>query len=681
MADLTELEERARELRRALNEANYRYYVLDDPAITDAEYDRLLRELKEIEAEHPELRTPDSPTQRVGAEPSEKFEKVRHLAPMFSLDNAFDADELAAWQKRNSRIVAEVETGGYMAELKIDGTAIALLYEDGVLVRGATRGNGHLGEKITPNVRTINDIPLRLRESDAPIPPRLEIRGEVYMTLSGFERLNERRATEGEATFANPRNAAAGSLRQLDPSVTASRPLHFFGFQIQLDPDSGAELPIATQADVLDVLAGWGVPINPNREQCATLDQVVSFADRAEAERPELDYEIDGVVVKVLPLRLWPELGIIGEREPRWAIAYKFAPDLATTRLKEIRINVGRTGSLNPYAVLEPVEIGGATVKLATLHNFEDIERKGLMNGDLVLVKRAGDVIPQVVAPVTEERTGDETPFEPPAECPACGTPVERPEDEVMVYCPNSSCPGRIYWGIVHFVSQGAMDIRGLGERTVQQLLDEGRVDDFADLYALEKDDLLDLEGFGELSATNLLESIEASREQPLSRLLIALGIRHVGGHAAGIIARKYETMDALMGADHEELAAIHGIGETTASALATFLDEPRNRRLIERLAEAGVNMEEPVERAESQAFDGLTFVVTGTLPTLSRKDAKAFIEQRGGRVTGSVSGNTDYLVVGDDPGSKLDKARDLGVETVDEAGLRELSQRLGSDT
>jgi DNA ligase (NAD+) len=681
LTDLTQLSERAQELRRRLHDANYRYYVLDDPDISDAEYDRLLRELKELEAEHPELRTPDSPTRRVGAEPSEKFDKVRHLAPMFSLDNAFDADELAAWQKRNSRIVAEVETGGYMAELKIDGTAIALLYEDGVLVRGATRGNGHLGENITPNVRTINDVPLRLRESDTPIPSRLEIRGEVYMTLSGFERLNERRATEGESTFANPRNAAAGSLRQLDPSVTAARPLHFFGFQIQLDPDAGDALPVATQADVLDVLAGWGVPTNPNREPCSTLDDVVAFADRAEADRPELDYEIDGVVVKVLPLRLWPELGIVGEREPRWAIAYKFAPDLVTTRLEEIRINVGRTGSLNPYAVLEPVEIGGATVKLATLHNFEDIERKGLMNGDVVLVKRAGDVIPQVVAPVTEERTGDETPFQPPTECPACGTPVERPEDEVTVYCPNSSCPGRIYWGIVHFVSQGAMDIRGLGERTVQQLLDEGRVDDFADLYALDKDELLDLEGFGEISADNLLESIEASKEQPLHRLLIALGIRHVGGHAAGIIARKYEDMDALMEADPEALAAIHGIGETTASALSTFLGEPRNRRLIERLAEAGVNMEEPVERAESQAFDGLTFVVTGTLPTLSRKDAKAFIEQRGGRVTGSVSGNTDYLVVGQEPGSKLDKARELGVETLDEAGLRELSERLESDT
>jgi DNA ligase (NAD+) len=676
-----ELERRADELRRQLHDANYRYYVLDDPSITDAEYDRLLRELKEIEAGHPELVAPDSPTLRIGAEPSEHFDKVRHLAPMFSLDNAFDADELRGWERRNARIVSEVETGGYVAELKIDGAAVSLLYEDGVLVRGATRGNGHIGEGVTRNLRTIKDIPLRLRDDEVPYPSRFEIRGEVYMSLSGFERLNERRATDGLPTFANPRNAAAGSLRQLDPSVTAGRPLRFFGFQIQLDPDAGDTLPVSTQAEVLDTLAAWGVPVNPQRKVCASLEEIVSFAESAEARRPELDYEIDGVVVKVAPLRLWPELGIIGEREPRWAVAYKFAPDLATTRLREIRINVGRTGSLNPYAVLEPVEIGGAMVKLATLHNFEDVARKGLMNGDLVLVKRAGDVIPQVVAPLTDERTGDETPFVPPERCPVCDTPVERPADEVMVYCPNSSCPGRIYWGIVHFVSRGAMDIRGLGERTVQQLLDQGRVRDFADLYGLGEEDLLDMEGFGDVSARNLVESIDASRQQPLSRLLFALGIRHVGSHAAGIIARHFGSMDRLMDADAEEIAAIHGIGETTADALHAFFSEPRNRTLIDRLADAGLTLEEPVERAETQPFAGRTFVVTGTLPGLSRKDAKSFIEQRGGRVTGSVSGNTDYLVVGDDPGSKLARGRELGIPELDEAGLRELSETLEADT
>lgn len=676
MTDSAALERRADELRRLLHDANYRYYVLDQPEIPDAEYDRLLRELKELEAAHPGLARPDSPTLRVGAEPAEQFEKVRHLAPMFSLDNAFDVEELRGWQRRNARIASEVEDGGYVAELKIDGAAVSLLYEDGVLVRGATRGNGTLGEGITRNLRTIRDIPLRLRDQgDVPIPARFEIRGEVFMTLSGFERLNERRTAEGQPTFANPRNAAAGSLRQLDPAVTADRPLRFFGFQIQLDPDSGESLPLRTQVEVLETLRAWGVPVNPRWQACASLEEVVAYAETAEADRATLDYEIDGVVVKVAPLALWPELGIIGEREPRWAIAYKFAPDLATTRLLEIRVNVGRTGSLNPYAVLEPVEIGGAMVKLATLHNFEDVARKGLMNGDQVLVKRAGDVIPQVVAPLTEERTGEETPFVPPETCPVCGTPVERPADEVMVYCPNSACPARIYWGIVHFVSQSAMDIRGLGERTVQQLLDEGRVADFADLYALDRDDLLDLEGFGDVSARNLLDSIQASRAQPLSRLLFALGIRHVGSHAAQLVAREYGTMDAVRHASAEEIAAIHGIGDTTASALAAFLAEPRNQAVIDRLRDAGVNMEEPVTRAESQPFAGLTFVVTGTLPSLSRKDAKAFIEERGGRVTGSVSGSTDYLVVGEDPGSKVDRARELGVKEITEEQLRELSE------
>ncbi len=679
---IAELEKRAAALRRELNDANYWYYVRDDPRISDAEYDRMMRELKELEAGYPELATADSPTLRVGAEPASQFEKVRHLAPMFSLDNAFDADELRAWQRRNARIISEVESGGYVAELKIDGAAISLLYEGGVLARGATRGNGHVGENVTSNLRTIRDIPLRLRdEAGVPIPPRLEIRGEVYMTLSGFERLNERRSAEGQATFANPRNAAAGSLRQLDPQVTAGRPLRFFGFQIQLDPDRGDALPLATQEDVLNTLTAWGVPVNPHYSVCAGIEEVANYAAAAEQERGSHDYEIDGAVVKVAPLALWPELGIIGEREPRWAIAYKFAPDLATTRLIEIRINVGRTGSLNPYAVLEPVEIGGAMVKLATLHNFEDIARKGLMHGDRVLVKRAGDVIPQVVAPLTEERTGEEVPFEPPTRCPACGTPVERPADEVMVYCPNTSCPGRIYWGIVHFVSQDAMDIRGLGERTVEQLLQTGKVRDFADLYALDHQDLLELEGFADLSARNLLDSIDASRDRPLSRLLYALGIRHVGTHAAQLIAREFGTMDALLQADAVRIAAIHGIGETTAAALAAFLREPRNRSLIDRLRDSGLDLTEPVRRAERQPFAGLTFVITGTLPTLSRKDAKAFIEERGGRVAGSVSGSTSYLVVGDDPGSKLDRAREIDVPILDEAALKELSDARASDT
>jgi DNA ligase (NAD+) len=673
--DRAELERRAEELRRRLNEANYWYHVRDAPRIPDSEYDQLLRELKRLESDHPELAHPDSPTLRVGAEPADQFEKVRHLAPMHSLDNAFDADDLRGWERRNARISAEVLDAGYVAELKIDGAAVSLLYEDGLLVRGATRGNGLIGEGVTQNLRTIREIPLRLRdEGPVPIPGRFEVRGEVYLSLSGFERLNEERARAGLATFANPRNAAAGSLRQLDPRITASRPLRFFGFQIQLDPERGDALPVETQDQVLETLLAWGIPVNPRRAVCAGLEEVIAFATESERLRPELDYEIDGVVAKVRPLALWPELGVIGEREPRWAIAYKFAPDLATTRLEEIRINVGRTGSLNPYAVLEPVEIGGATVRLATLHNFEDVARKDLRHGDMVVVKRAGDVIPQVVSALTDARTGKERPFVPPEACPECGTAVERPADEVMVYCPNGSCPARIYWGIVHFVSRSAMDVRGLGERTVQQLLDEGKARDFADLYALTEADLLGLEGFGEVSARNLLGSLEDSKEQPLSRLLFALGVRHVGTHAAQLIARTYGSMHAILEAREEEIAAIHGIGTTTAAALASFLAEPRNRALIGRLAEAGLTLTEPVQRAAEQPFAGQTFVVTGTLPTLSRSDAKAFIEERGGRVAGSVSGKTDYVVVGEDAGSKLARARELGVKELDEEGLLRLA-------
>lgn len=671
--DLADLAARAAELRRIIERANHEYYVLDAPTISDAEYDRLLRELKELEAEHPELVTPDSPTHRVGAEPATQFAKVRHLEPMLSLDNAFDPGELRAWEDRNARIASEVRAAGYVAELKIDGAAVSLLYEDGVLIRGATRGNGTIGEAITHNLRTLRDIPLRLRD-DAPIPRRFEIRGEVYMPFSGFAELNERRARAGEPTFANPRNAAAGSLRQLDPRITASRPLRFFGYQIQLDPGLSDRLPVETQADVLELLRAWGLPVAPHHRYCADLDAVIEYTREIERIRGDLDFAIDGVVVKVAQLGLWPELGVVGGRDPRWAIAYKFAPDLATTKLLAIEINVGRTGSLNPYAVLEPVEVAGATVRLATLHNFEDIARKDLRIGDQVLVKRAGEVIPQVVAPLTDARTGAEAPYTPPTHCPVCGTPVERPEDEVMLYCPNGSCPARIYWGIVHFASRNAMDIRGLGEKTIQQLLDVGLVRDVADLYHLRESDLLELEGFAELSARNLVEAIANSRALPLSRLIFALGIRHVGETAAQILARHFGSMDALLAASEADFAAIHGIGDITAAALAAYLAEPRNRELIARLAAAGVNMIEPVEQETERPFAGLTFVVTGTLPTMSRKEVTEFIERRGGRVSGSVSRATNYLVAGESPGSKLDRARELNVTVLDEAQLLALA-------
>ena len=667
--DTAALQLRAEELRRALHDASYEYYVLDAPTRSDEEYDRMLRELKALETAHPELLTPDSPTLRVGAEPASKFDKVTHIAPMLSLDNAFDADDLRAWEDRNARIVSEVRESGYVAELKMDGAAVSLLYEDGVFVRGATRGNGRIGEDITQNLRTLRDIPLRLR-GDGDVPRRLEIRGEVYMPLSGFRQMNERRVAAGEPEYANPRNAAAGALRQLDPRLTAQRPLRFFGFEVQTD---GSPLPLERQSAVLDRLASWGVPVNTRRHVCASLDEVIAFTDEAYRDRFDLDFQIDGVVVKVEALRLWPELGIVGEREPRWSIAYKFPPDLATTRLLSIEVNVGRTGTLNPYAQLEPVEIGGVTVRQATLHNFEDIARKDLRVGDRVLVKRAGEVIPQVVAPIPERRTGDEIPYTAPDTCPACGTPVRKGEGEVAIYCPNGSCPARIFQGIVHFAGREAMDIRGLGERTVAQLLESGLVRDVADLYRLKAEQVEALEGFAGISARNLVDGIAASKAQPLSRLLFALGIHHVGGHAAQVLARQFVTMDALLEADADAFAAVHGIGATTGEALAGYLAEPANRDLIARLAEAGVTMVEPVERAEHATLKGFTFVITGT-HTMSRKDLTSLIERHGGRVTGSVSGSTDYLVAGESAGSKLDRARELDIAILDQDALLALA-------
>src|SRR5690606_34475176 len=586
----------------------------------------------------------------------------------YSLDNAFSVEELRAWEDRNARIVREVREAGYVCELKMDGTAVSLRYENGVFVRGATRGNGRVGEDITRNLKTIRSIPLRLR-GEGPFPAVMEVRGEVFIPWSGFREMNERREAAGEPLFANPRNAAAGALRQLDPRLTAQRPLRFFAFQLQLDPSGRDRLPIRTQWDVLQQQSAWGFPVNPRNHVARNMDEVIEFIETVDHMREELDYAIDGVVAKVRDISLWPELGVIGERDPRWSIAYKFPPDLATTRLLSIEINVGRTGSLNPYAVLEPVDIGGVIVKLATLHNFEDVARKDLRAGDTVLVKRAGEVIPQVVGPVLQHRTGAEQPFVPPSECPVCGTPVERPEGEVMVYCPNGSCPARIFWGLVHFVSQDAMDIRGLGERTADQLLRTGLVRDYADLYHLTAEQLLTLDGFGAVSAGNLLASIEASKQRPLSNLLYALGIRHVGQHAAQLLAKRFVTMDALMAASEEEIAAVHGIGATTARALTAFLEEPRNRKLIERLREAGLRMDEPVERAESAALEGKTFVVTGT-HRMSRKEITSFIERHGGRVTGSVSKATDFVVAGESPGSKLERARELGVAVIDEDEL-----------
>ncbi|HEX7121003.1 MAG TPA: NAD-dependent DNA ligase LigA [Gemmatimonadaceae bacterium] len=674
MPDLSELSARAAHLREVIERANYEYYVLDRPTMSDAEYDRLFRELQDLEREHPELRTADSPTQRVGAEPQSALPKHTHAVPMLSLGNAFNDDELRAWEERLRRLVGnDIDRHGYSAELKIDGAAVSLTYEDGVLVRGATRGNGTVGEDVTPNIRTVRDVPLRLRGDN--VPPRVEIRGEIYYPFDRFERMNEELVRRGERVFANPRNAASGSLRLLDSKITATRPLRFFGYGIAVI--DGVKMPFRLQTEVLDLLEAWGVPVAPHRRHCPTLDDAIAWAHEIEhTVRPTLNFAIDGGVVKVNELALQADLGVVGGREPRWAIARKFAPDIAETRLLEIRVNVGRTGALNPYAVLEPVEIGGATVTYATLHNEDLILRKDLRVGDIVQVKRAGEVIPQIIAPITERRTGDERQWRMPDRCPVCDTPVVREADEAMHYCPNVECPGRRLEGLIHFASRGAMDIRGLGESRVQQLVEAGLVRDPADLYEITPEQLQALEGFAAKSAHQLVDAIAASKKQPLSRLLFALGIRHVGAGAAELLARHFGTLDALMAADEQTIANVHGIGDTIAHSVAAYFRDPAARRLIERLRVMGLTFSEPLTAPAGGALRGATVVITGTLPTLSRQQAIQLIEQQGGRVTDSVSKKTSFVVAGESPGSKLEKARTLGVEVIDEA---ELMRRLGS--
>ncbi|HEX6598456.1 MAG TPA: NAD-dependent DNA ligase LigA [Gemmatimonadaceae bacterium] len=665
------LERRAQELRVLLHQASYDYYVLDRPTMADLEYDRLFRELQAIEADHPELRTPDSPTMRVGAEPATALAKHTHVVPMISLGNAFNDKELDDWEERIARLVGDdARRAGYVAELKIDGTAISLTYQDGVLVRGATRGNGVVGEDVTANLRTLRDVPLRLRGSD--VPSLLEIRGEVYYPFSGFEKMNAERVKAGEPVFANPRNAAAGSLRQLDPAITASRPLRFFGYAVAVA--AGTRVPFDTQWELLESLVRWGVPVAPNRLRCRSLAEVHEWAHDVEHRlRAELDFAIDGGVVKVDSLLLQDELGVVGGREPRWAIARKFAPDIAETKLLDMPVNVGRTGSLNPYAVLEPVEIGGTIVRLATLHNFDLIHAKDLRVGDVVQVKRAGDVIPQVIGPVPEKRDpkNPPKPLRVPTKCPACGTPVERDEEEVAIYCPNVACPARQLEAIVHFASRGAMDIRGLSYARIEQLINAGLVHDVADLYALSVEQLTSLERFAEKSAENLVAAIDASRAQPLSRLLFGLGIRHVGQTAAQLLARHFGDMESLGAATADDILAVRGVGETIAHAVVAYFHDPSARALLRKLEKAKLTLEEPKAVASGAALAGMTFVITGTLPTLSRTQATELIESQGGRVTSGVSKATTAVVVGEEAGSKLDKARALGIETIDEAELK----------
>jgi DNA ligase (NAD+) len=670
---LSELAARAGDLRQRIEQASYDYYVLDRPVISDKEYDQLYRELQDLEREHPELRTADSPTLRVGAPPQSSLPKHTHLVSMLSLGNAFNDDELGQWAERLTRLVGEdAAKSGYSAELKIDGAAVSLTYRDGVLVTGATRGNGIIGEDITANIRTLRDVPLRLRTKTP--PSVIEIRGEVYYPFDRFEQMNEARVQAGEPVFANPRNAAAGALRQLDPAVTATRPLRFYGYSIAMPP--GVALPFRAQTEVLAALEEWSIPVAPHHVRCTSLEDVARWAHDVETKiRAELNFAIDGGVVKVDSLALQDELGVVGGREPRWAIARKFAPDIAETRLNDIQVNVGRTGMLNPFAVLEPVEIGGTTVKLATLHNEGLIQKKDLRVGDIVQVKRAGEVIPQVIGPVPEKRTGSETPWEMPKACPVCRTPVEKDEEEAATYCPNVACPGRQLEGLVHFASRGAMDIRGLSYARIEQLIAAGFVHDVADIYDLTTEQLVSLERFAEKSAAQLVEAIAASKQQPLSRLLFALGIRHVGQTVAEVLARHFGSMDAIVNATHEEVADVRGIGEIIAQAVHQYFDQPSAKALVEKLRAHGLTLTEAKRAAADGALRGMTVVITGTLPTLSRAQATSFVEEAGGRVTSGVSKATSFVVAGADPGSKLEKARALGVETIDEA---ELLARIG---
>jgi DNA ligase (NAD+) len=662
---------RAAALRQQLERANYAYYVLDAPEIADAEYDRLFRELQALEEAQPELRTPDSPTQRIGAAPASALEKCTHRRPMLSLANAFTPEELAAWEDRNARILPEVRRAGYTAEIKIDGAAVSLTYQDGQFTTGATRGNGIIGENITANLRTIPDVPLALKGRGW--PRLMEVRGEVYLPYVGFKRVNAEREREGEPLFANPRNASAGGLRQLDPAITRKRRLRMFAFAVE--PIEGT-FSARTHWEQLDLLDAWGFEVESHRERFETLAEVQDRIASFEQLIPHLAFQADGVVVKVDRLGLYGELGVIGGREPRWAIARKFAPEVAVTRLKDILINVGRTGALNPYAVLEPVEVSGVTVSSATLHNEDLISQKDIRIGDWVELIRAGEVIPQVVRPLPDRRTGEERPFQMPDRCPACGTPVEHPADEVMRFCPNASCPGRVLEGIVHFASREAMDIRGLGYERVRQFLDTKLIADVADLYQLTAARLTELERFAEQSAEQLVAAIAASKARPLSNLLFGLGIRHVGKTVAVLLARRFGTMSALMAASEEAINDVPGIGTAIAEAVVAFFGEPRNRTLIQRLEQSGLNFAEPRAAGGDGSLSGKTYVLTGTLPTLSRTRATELIEAAGGRVAGSVSKKTDAVVAGEDAGSKLEKAKSLGVEVIDES---ELLRRVGS--
>lgn len=665
MTDIEAIKKEIEELRRVIREHDYRYYVLNEPIISDYEYDQLMAKLIALENAHPELITPDSPTQRVGGEPTKEFPTVVHEIPMLSLSNTYSIEELQEFETRLKNFLPG-ETFEYVTELKFDGIAVSLIYRDGVLVQGATRGDGEQGDEITNNLKTIRSIPLRLFSSDH-LPRNVEVRGEVFMTKSAFEKLNKEQEKLGEKPFANPRNATGGTLKLQDPKLVAKRSLSFTAYYLRLLGEDRERIPLTTHFEALHMLRDLGLPVSRHIALCKSLWEVVDFCNTWEEKRDELPFEIDGVVIKVNRFDQQERLGATA-KSPRWATAYKFKARQATTVLKKIHFQVGRTGVITPVAVLEPVALGGITITRATLHNEEEIQRKDIREGDTVIVERGGEVIPKIVGVVKEKRPADSVPFQMPSTCPVCGGPVIREREEVAVRCENIACPAQVHRRIAHFASRTAMDIEGLGESWIEALIENKLVSDYGDLYYLKKSDLLKLERMGEKSAQNLLDAIEESKTRPLDRLIFALGIRHVGANVATLLADHFGSIEKLKNATEEELSNIEGIGPIIAESIVQFFSQKQNLEVLEKLRRAGVRMEE--ERIKPPAegiFAGKTFVLTGALTRFTREAATELIESEGGHVASSVSSKTDYVLVGENPGSKYRKALDLGIQIMDE--------------
>jgi DNA ligase (NAD+) len=666
-----DVKNRVAKLRGALHWHNYLYYVLDEPEVSDAQYDRLMRELTDLETAYPELIKPDSPTQRVGAPPLEKFETASHTVPMLSLENAFDEEEVLAFDQRVRRFLGTDSQLFYTGEPKLDGVAVELVYQDGRLTEASTRGDGYTGEVVTANIRTIRAVPLVLLDTaSVTVPSRLEVRGEVFIPIEGFEQLNKERLDQGEQTFANPRNAAAGSLRQLDSGITAKRPLDIFCYGVGMVTD----LEFVSHWETLQALKALGFRVNPDIKPQTGIEEIIGYYKELLDRRHGFRYEIDGMVIKVDDLALQIRLGE-KSRSPRWALAYKFPAIQETSRVLKIEVQVGRTGALTPVAHLEPVSVGGVTVSRATLHNEDEIKKKDIRVGDTVLVQRAGDVIPEVVKAITTKRTGAEKPFQMPGECPVCGSKVLRLEGEAVWRCINANCPAQVKESIKYFASKGAFDIDGLGDKLVWQLVDKGLLSSYADLFVMDNASVIRLERMAEKSAQNLMDAIAKSKQVTLARFIYALGIRHVGEHIARVLARRFKTLSALISANADELIAVDEIGPQVSESVRAFFDDPENKRSIERMLDAGVTFKTEGALMDEQPLADKTFVLTGALDSMTRSEAKVRIEALGGKVSASVSRKTTYVVAGKDPGSKLDKARELGVKILDERVFTEISR------